>query len=303
MAFPDIKLDTPIMENLQRATGAQWNSTLRRLVYPSRPEGNITVTLRNNYTTTIPNEELFLPRPVLLENGTFGEDPNQYLALVGNNTLAGEPRMFGRPFLSMNYFMADWSRLQIHLSPAIRERPSGFDFGIQLRPLCEAQNATTNATNVPSSATDTSNNTGAIAGGVVGGIVGLVLIIAVAILYSRRRRGTTVKLDDFAKPELEDTGVSPAMIDSCPKNLDELDSKAFAAEIDSASPQELPSALPELDFATPQEIDSDPRGEVTRQEKVPAAVLPDVMENDTPRGDTSIQSTPINVMERSHTDG
>lgn len=265
MAFPDIKLDTVIMNNLMRATGAEWNSTLGRLVYPSRPEGNITVTLQNNYTTTILNEEFFAPRPVLTENGTIGQDPDLYVALVGNGTLPGQPRLWGRPFLSMNYLIADWSRRQIHLSPAIRTRPAMYELGKELTPLCEPQNTTTNAIATSKSSSD---NTAAIAGGVVGGIVGFGLILALGLFYFRRRKRAKGGPEDYVKPELDDAGVSAVMIDSRAKTLNELDSKPYI-EIDSAVLQELDSArLAELNSAIPQELDSDPRGEITGFGKV-----------------------------------
>lgn len=237
-------------ENLVKATGATFNASLNRPVYSKRPEGNIVVTLSNNFTTTIPNEEFFIKLPQLYDNGTIGEYPDTYTALIGNITTPGQPMLWGRPYLSMNYIIFDYSRNQMQLTPAQRTLTLNEGTGKQLRPICEPQNTTSPTPTLVTSSSGGgggSNHAGAIAGGVVGGIVGLALILGLAWSLLRRRRKTKNGNGFHDKPELENTEVAGAAMkkQSVATTVGgELDSGAYAEMDAGQSPkQELDSAV------------------------------------------------------------
>ncbi|KAF2104819.1 hypothetical protein NA57DRAFT_51619 [Rhizodiscina lignyota] len=244
MYAPTLQLVDQSYDNLAKATGGIYNETLGRLVYPSRPEGNITVTLANNYTTVIPTEEFFIPLPTLSDSGTIGENPDIYTALISNITTPGQPMLWGRPYLSMNYIVFDWSRTETSLYTARRVLSFNEGEGSQLYPVCEPQkNSPSNHTTGPQTSSGSSHHsshTGAIAGGVVGGVVGLALILALAFFLFRRHKRNNRQSAYKDKPELEDTQVSGMMKKTGP-----------SAELDGTEYNELPTTMPnELDNST-----------------------------------------------------
>lgn len=192
------------------ATNGTYDLSLQNLRYPASnpPTGNLSVILKNGYKTTIPTEELFM-YPRLYSNAGYSISNNTVLvAEVLNQTNDGFALDWGIPYLTMNYFIADYARSQIQLAPAIRTDFANQGGGYVLQAICDPSESTSTTTSsqtatatVPaitsSSATLTPperSNTGAIVGGVVGGVLGLILIVGVlGLLFyrSRKRDGTT----------------------------------------------------------------------------------------------------------------
>jgi hypothetical protein len=197
-----------IFVRLANATNGTYDLGLESLRYPASnpPTGNLSVTLKNGYKTTIPAEELFM-YPRSYNNTGYSISNNTVLiAEVLNQTNNGFVLSWGIPYLTMNYFIADFARSQIQLAPAIRTDFANQGGGYLLQAICDPSESTSTSSKTPTatspattspSATLTpseSNNTGAIVGGVVGGILGLILIVGVlGLLFyrSRKRSGAT----------------------------------------------------------------------------------------------------------------
>jgi hypothetical protein len=197
------------------ATNGTYDLSLQNLIYPASdpPTGNLSVTLKNGYKTTIPTEDLFVyPR---LYNTTGYQISNNTVLIpeVLNQTNNGYVLDWGIPYLTMNYLIADYARSQIQLAPAIRTDFANQGGGYLLQAICDpseptstttsSKTATATAPPITSSAAPLpppkGSNTGAIVGGVVGGILGLILVVGVlALLFYRSRkhsRRTTTPAD------------------------------------------------------------------------------------------------------------
>jgi hypothetical protein len=204
-----------IFMRFANATNGTYDLGLENLRYPASdpPTGNLSVTLKNGYKTTIPAEELFL-YPRLYNNTGYSISNNTVLiAEVANQTNDGYVLDWGIPYLTMNYFIADYARSQIQLAPAIRTDFANQGGGYLLQAICDPSEPTSTTTSsktatatapamTSSSATPAppkSSNTGAIVGGVVGGVLGLILIVGVLglLFYRSRKRGgpTTTPAD------------------------------------------------------------------------------------------------------------
>jgi hypothetical protein len=199
-----------IFMRFANATNGTYDSSLENLRYPASnpPTGNLSVTLKNGYKTTIPAEELFV-YPRLYNNTGYSISNNTVLiAEVLNQTNDGYILDWGIPYLTMNYFIADYARSQIQMAPAIRTDFANQGGGYLLQAICDPSESTSTTTSsktatatgpaiTSSSATLTppeSSNTGAIVGGVVGGILGLILVVGVlGLLFYRRRKSSGPK--------------------------------------------------------------------------------------------------------------
>lgn len=199
-----------IFMRFANATNGTYDLGLENLKYPASdpPTGNLSVTLKNGYKTTIPTEELFV-YPRLYNNTGYSISNNTVLiAEVANQTNDGYVLDWGIPYLTMNYFIADYARSQIQLAPAIRTDFANQGGGYLLQAICDpseptstttsSKTATATAPAMTSSpatlAPPKSSNTGSIVGGVVGGVLGLILIVGVlGLLFyrSRKRDGPT----------------------------------------------------------------------------------------------------------------
>jgi hypothetical protein len=205
------------------ATG-QNSSFYKGMTYPASnpPTGNMTITLNNNYTTTIPSNELF--------NLLRGSDPNGRYAVINNTVVeagVGDNRKadpntivptLGGLFLTFNYLIVDYDQSTFKLAPAVK---SSVSVGSpNLKTLC-TPTASPKSGSVALvtcivkpllseraliSGFNRSSHAGAIAGGVVGGVVGLAAIAVLAIIFYRRHhKKQDERKPSFAPSELQNT--------------------------------------------------------------------------------------------------
>lgn len=144
-----------------------------------------------------------------------GNEPLRYFPL---KRAANETQYtLGRTFLQEVYMIADYSRGQITLYPAVY--PEG-DVPSNIIPICPPNSTTCLDSISPPSQKSTKLSTGAIVGGVIGGVT-VVLILGLGIIYLRRHRKTTPDYTGPAefKPELPATEVAPPKV--CEKMEDD----------------------------------------------------------------------------------
>jgi hypothetical protein len=182
-----------IAKNFALYTGQ--NSTLypktMRYNVTTRPVGDLVITLSNGYTTTITNDELFVPLRGSDKNGRYTITNDSTLEAFVSDTRDQKPSdvdtSFGAMFLTFNYLMVDYANNTFNLAPAIISKT-----GDKRRDLTTVCKASQNSPPPPTpSAAPNSSNTGAIAGGVVGGVAGLALIAGLVFLCLRRRKKQT----------------------------------------------------------------------------------------------------------------
>ena len=173
------------------ANATNYNSSYGGLTYPTdqAPDGSLTITLDNNYTTIVPNSEL-----VTLERGSdkFGHYVITNSSVVQTEisyTSQSDPStvlpVLGGIYLTFNYLIVDYESGHFQLAPAV---PGSQPTSAQaLKPLC-TQTPTSAPSVVPTPSPKSNSNAGAIAGGVVGGVAGLAIIGALAFFYLRHRR-------------------------------------------------------------------------------------------------------------------
>ena len=193
---------------------------------PSTDFGNLSITLKNGYQTTIPSKQLFLPPRNFNKEGVYSITNDTYLVAGIANTTVEPLHAFdwGIPYLVMNYIVLDYEQKIFNMAPAV-QGPWGVGQGSLVEPLCKGiAPATTSAAITPSatapirSSTPTPSpvphhktNVGAIAGGVVGGVLGLALVAGLLfLLFRSRRRERTAKTERDAAVA-ESTGKADRM--------------------------------------------------------------------------------------------
>ena len=212
-----LQLPQDVFDNFARASNGTYNASLGLLTYPraNPPDGNLSVTLQNGYTTVIPSSELFsLARDYNSDCFYSIDDPEWVIAEPTNDTDPPYVAAWGIPYLTMNYLIVDYDRGTFQMAPAIRTDFGSAEAGALIKTVCPPV-PTTSATPTPSKTapptTTTSaapvvhtNHTGAIAGGVVGGVVGLALIAGLLffIFFWRKRRAPT-SITTAQEPVLE----------------------------------------------------------------------------------------------------
>jgi hypothetical protein len=208
-ASPVLFFTQDIYMRFANATGGIYDPSLENLRYPASnpPTGNLSVTLKNGYKTTILPEDLFMYPRVYDNSGYHISNKTVLIPQVLNLSNNGFVLDWGIPYMTMNYFIADFARSQIQLAPAIRTDFANQGGGYKLQAICDPSETTsTNISSQTPTATgpaitsssalptlSKSSNAGAIAGaiagGVVGGVLGLTLIVGVlALLFYRGRK-------------------------------------------------------------------------------------------------------------------
>jgi len=190
-----IQLPQGAWESFGVSSGAVYNSTTEYLTYPASnpPLGNMTITLTDGYQTTIPYSELFTQLKYWNAQGEYlVQDNSPLVAEVLNLTSTEYAYSLGIPFMTMNYFIANYDEGVYQMVPAIRDDYFDNDQAQTIRTVCTSlpppppPPANTSTYHKPP--TPAPNHTGAIAGGVVGGVLGLALIIGLLIFFFRRGR-------------------------------------------------------------------------------------------------------------------
>jgi hypothetical protein len=239
-----LQLPQDVFDNLIRVSNGTFNALLSLITYPraNPPDGNLTVTLQNGYTTVIPSSELFsLPRDYD-SNGFYSiVDPEWVIAEATNGTDPRYVASWGIPYLTMNYLVVDYDRGTFQMAPAIRTDFSSAEAGALIKTVCPPV-PTTSATPTPSKTapptTTTSvapvvhtNHTGAIAGGVVGGVVGLALIAGLLIFIFLRRKRRAINKYCYG------TGTNVGERENIPLVDDHSATRTDRTELPSQSPQ------------------------------------------------------------------
>ena len=159
-----------------------YNSSYPGFTYPTSqaPDGDLVITLENNYTTVIPNSEL-----VTLERGSdqFGHYAITNSSIVETEIVdnaQSDPTtvqpILGGTYLTFNYLVVDYESGQFQLAPAVQgNEPTGSQ---PIKAICTQTPARNNSP----------NKTGAIVGGTVGGVIGLAVIGGLVLLFRRHRR-------------------------------------------------------------------------------------------------------------------
>ena len=210
--------------------------------------GNLSITLKNGYQTTIPSDELFLPPRAFNKEGIYNVTNSTYLlGALANSTEAPQKAFdWGIPYLVMNYMVLDYDQKLFRMAPAV-QGPFGEGQGSLVEPLCKGVAAqTTSAAITPSptkaSATATATpvhhnktNVGAIAGGVVGGVLGLALVAIFLFLLlrsGRKERAARTERDAAVAENVGKTDrVSQVSNESHPRPM----SQGFCSELDFVS--------------------------------------------------------------------
>jgi hypothetical protein len=108
-----LELPQDIFDNFVQVSQGSWNDSLGLLTYPraNPPDGNLTITLLNGYTTVIPASELFSMSRLYDSSGVYSIiNPDRMIAEVGNNTDPRYVPSWGIPFLTMNYMVVDYDK-------------------------------------------------------------------------------------------------------------------------------------------------------------------------------------------------
>lgn len=164
-----------------------YNSSYAGLTYPigQTPDGNLTITLDNNYTTVVPNSEF-----VALMRGSdqFGHYSITNTSIVStgiaynaqSDPTTVQPTL-GGIYLTLNYLIVDYESGEFQLAPAVpATQPTSSQ---AIKAIC-TQTPTSNPT--PPNPQRSSSKTGTIIGGTVGGVAGLAIILGVLFLLYRR---------------------------------------------------------------------------------------------------------------------
>lgn len=178
--YPTLILPDDSLYAFGNATNGTFNSYYAAYEYASGdvPRGNITITLKDGLTTTIPHKAIF--DPPAYDNGILQVNRNNsaVYALVqpwtaySTSNLASAA-ILGVPYAAFVYLIRDYERKTLSIANANQEAQISGD-ATTICPLTASGGS--------------KSHTGAIAGGVVGGVVGLLLILALAWFLWRRNK-------------------------------------------------------------------------------------------------------------------
>lgn len=218
--------------------------------------GNLSITINDAATITIPNKQLIFDEPYIASNGLIKRNPDwKNIPIVRyNDTDQNMPRLGGM-FLSSAYLTVNHDKNEFTISQ-VQEKPAAQKLiGIDTANGCIAAVEGGSAV-VPERPGGTPNagDSSGISGGVIAGIVvGIVLatgiIAAIAFLIRRRRRANTARKSAELEaahervPIAEKHGYSTSeMPAGTPLGEFEGDSRDHAVELDGRSrPSEVPA--------------------------------------------------------------
>lgn len=192
-----IELPPTLAQAFGNATN-QNTSFYNGMTYPSSagPNGTLSITLSNNYTTTITNSELFTLERGSDQYGRYSIVNTSVVEAGVADTRTSNPDTvtptLGGLFLTFNYLLVDYEKGQFQLAPAI---PASQSETLQLKTICTptptprpSPNATKPTPSPTPTPTSKPSHKGAIVGGTVGVVAGLALIAGLLFLLLRRRR-------------------------------------------------------------------------------------------------------------------
>src|SRR5271170_1499028 len=118
-----IQLPQTAWDIFRVSSGAVYNSTTEYLTYPAShpPLGNMTITLTDGYQTTIPSSELFTRLGYWDSQGEYLVQKNSPVVAEVHVTENGFACSLGIPFMTMNYFIANYDEGLYQMAPAIRD--------------------------------------------------------------------------------------------------------------------------------------------------------------------------------------
>ena len=205
--FQDRLTFTPaVTEKLANVTS--YNSSYNGLTYPiaQAPDGNLTIVLDNNYTTVIPNSELFTLQRGSDQLGHYAITNSSIVATGIMYNAQSDPTTvrptLGGLYLTFNYLVVDYESGQFQLAPAVQgTQPTSFS------PIQKICSQTPTGKKTPR---NSSSKTGAIVGGTVGGVLALVIIGVLAFLYFRRQHRRRRHRQQESIPPSEPTPIAAA---------------------------------------------------------------------------------------------
>ena len=194
-----------------------YNSSYPGLVFPtnSRPSGTLRIELDNGYTTTIPNDHLFIPKRGSDKNGQYVVTNSSILetgiAYNLDDTDADVQVILGGLFLTYNYIVVDYDNNQFQMAPTVQgDQGSGAEITTVCKPTPFIPGPEVSH-QAHSSGTNGTSRVAAIAGGTVGGVVGLTAIAALCYFLARKRRRGRQREDEKRAQQDNSTRMYPEL--------------------------------------------------------------------------------------------
>ena len=193
-----------VVEKFANVTG--YNSSFAGLTYPiaQAPDGNLTITLENNYTTVIPNSELVTIQRgsdqlghYAITNSSIVQAQIEYDAQSDPTTV--QP-ILGGTYLTFNYLVVDYESGQFQLAPAVQaNQPTSSQV---IKTICTQKSTSSHASR------SKSRNVGAIVGGTLGGVAALAIIGVLVFFFRHHRR--PVRPPPQQHPQAPESTIAPS---------------------------------------------------------------------------------------------
>lgn len=194
-----------------------YNSSYPGLIFPtdSRPSGTLRIELDNGYTTTIPNDHLFIPKRGSDKNGQYVVTNSSILetgiAYNVDDSDADVQVILGGLFLTYNYIVVDYDNNQFQMAPTVQgDQGSGAEITTVCKPTPFIPGPEVSH-QAHSSGTNGTSRAAAIAGGTVGGVVGLTAIAALCYFLARKRRRGRQREDEKRAQQDNSTRMYPEL--------------------------------------------------------------------------------------------
>ena len=184
------------------ATGWGLSKAYGGFVFPvkERPSGNLTITLDNGYSTTIPNSALFTPKRGSDQYGHYVITNSSLVEAGVAYNLDDDPSsirpLLGGTWLTQNYLLVDYTANRFQLAEALQ----GPGIPEIIQSICNS------TAELETSPTNKPEKKGKIVGGVVGGVIGCAALGGLVLLVSRKRHHQRVRQEKnvhHATPSLD----------------------------------------------------------------------------------------------------
>lgn len=204
------------------------------------PTGNITITLSNGLTTTIPNKALFDPPAYdngILDGIRIGSTVYGVFSPWSSWTstpMIPNTAVLGMPYAAMVYLIRDYERQSLSIANANQEAEIGGN-AESICPLNETSHRKV-------------NHTGDIVGGVIGGLVGLFLITLLAWFLWRRGRRPGTKLQGLSEASVDSEKSEMRSDSRYPQEKSSLEKSAGTPN----NPSEMPNDTAKIEMPSKQ---------------------------------------------------